>query len=405
MAIKKLFLCHPRTAAVEVHNLAEEIRLRGVVPWVDQHGGFIIGDQNAETARRVLREECSGLLLYATDKAFDSDFIGRVEIDEALQAKDDDSEFDLIALPRGMGFGQLAEQSIAAFGFDLTQFASRALGEDDQDGESPHLPVRFALVSRDLLARSLARAGRVRDSGSLSLQFSTRERLADEPDDVLAIDATQLFKGTVGVGSAEPWQRVHAGLRDVKQTVSARFGRPRLRVHGSKHLTAAFLFGFAFPSTAFEFDLRTKVGYWSTDGEQGPDAPLHVECREGSAESTRLHVELNTLDQPVQSAVRRHVRETRKPPFATLRMSTAYAPLGHVMANAEAIAIARQVRRELSRVVTKRPVPEIHLFAAVPQALATMIGHRLNAFPPIQLYEYDGGDYIASYVLRQDGHG
>lgn len=33
----------------------------------------------------------------------------------------------------------------------------------------------------------------------------------------------------------------------------------------------------------------------------------------------------------------------------------------------------------------------IHLFYAGPLALAFMIGHRLNAVGPIQLYEYDKG--------------
>jgi hypothetical protein len=42
----------------------------------------------------------------------------------------------------------------------------------------------------------------------------------------------------------------------------------------------------------------------------------------------------------------------------------------------------------------------VHIFAAVPQAVAMMIGHNLNAMPPVQLYEYDRGEYRPSHVLR-----
>ncbi len=107
MAIKKLLLCHPRAAAAEVHMLAEALRLRGIVPWVDQQGGFSLGDAQIDTARRVIREECFGLLLYATTEAFESDFISRVEMNEALGAHDDDPDFQLAALPRRIDFREL----------------------------------------------------------------------------------------------------------------------------------------------------------------------------------------------------------------------------------------------------------------------------------------------------------
>lgn len=56
---------------------------------------------------------------------------------------------------------------------------------------------------------------------------------------------------------------------------------------------------------------------------------------------------------------------------------------GRVMSNADAVAIAQQVRQEVARTVAGHPVSEIHLFAAVPQGLATMIGQRLNRLPSV----------------------
>jgi hypothetical protein len=398
--VKKLFLCHPREAAAEVHRFADALRLRGVVPWVDQQGGFSLGDAHVDEARRVIREECFGLLLYATADAFASDFIRRIELREAIHAKDDDAAFVLFALPRRLGFDHLSRLSTAAFGVDLANFASRSLVAPGVTAEGTALDALFADVASDLARKVLRRDPR-RDGTTLQLQYSTRERLADEPEDTLCIDATGLFVASPeAVSDNKRWCQLHAGLRDVKRAVSACRGRPRLRVHGSKHLTAAFLFGYAFPSTAFELDLRTKDGYWATDCSPSPTVTLRSELRGGSASSERLHVELSTLDQPVQDAVRRYIQRTEQSPLATLRLTVEPATYGGVMGNAEVCAIADQVRREIAQIAARQPVAEIHLFAAVPQALATMIGRRFNALPPIQLHEYDGRDYKPSYLLR-----
>lgn len=398
MAIKKLLLCHPRRASAEVHVLAEALRLRGIVPWVDQQGGFTLGDAQIDTARRVIREECFGLLLYATSDAFKSDFIRRVEMSEAIGAHDDDHAFQLVTLPRKIDFRKLSRLSLATYGLDLAGFASRALKNDGTNAEGAALDALFAEVARELLPKALASvSGR---SDSLQFQYSTRDRLADEPTDALCVDATRLFAPLGAVMDSERWGRVHQGLRDIKEIVGQTLGRPRLQVHGSKHLTAAFLLGYAFPSTAFELDLRVKHGFWATDCQPATDLPITVDLRGGSASSTSLHVEVSTLHQPVADAMRRYVKRTGRSPFSTIRLSVTPAEYTGVMDNAEAVAIAHRVRQEVTQIVGRQPIDQIHLFAAVPQALATIIGRRLNALPPVQLYEYDGREYHPSYCLH-----
>ena len=398
MAIKKLFLCHPRAAAAEVHALAEALRLRGIVPWIDQQGGFGLGDAQINTARRVIREECFGLLLYATTDTFESDFIRRVEMNEALGSHDDDPAFQIVTLPRRIDFRELTRLSLATYGLDLAGFASRALTGEGVNAEGAALDALFAEIGRELLPKALAVVPGPADS--LQLQYSTRDRLADEEGDALCVDATRLFAQPGTVTDGERWGRLHEGLRDVKEVVSRTLGRPRLQVHGSKHLTAAFLLGYAFPSTAFELDLRVKHGVWATDCQAATDLPMTVDVRGGSASSTSLHVEVSTLHQTVADAVRRYVKQAGRPPLATIRLTVSPAAYDGVMNNAAAVAIAHRVRQEVLRLVGRQPIEEVHLFAAVPQALATMIGQRLNVLPPVQLYEYHGQEYHPSYCLR-----
>lgn len=199
---------------------------------------------------------------------------------------------------------------------------------------------------------------------------------------------------------AEAWGRVYDGLLNVKRGVSRHFGRPRLRVHGSKHLTAAFILGYVFPSTTYELEIRTKRGYWITDCAATGGDLLRGVSQSGSIESERLYVELSTGDKTVRDAVRRYVRRTRVSPFGYLRLTPRpelrSAPN---LSNADACAIVRQLRRELARAISEHDISEVHIFAAVPQGLAMMIGHNLNAMPPVQLYEYDGREYHPSHKL------
>jgi hypothetical protein len=395
--LKQVFLCHAGEDAQEIRSLAEELKLRGVAPWVDKDGGFKVGDESAGEAERAIAEDCFGLLFYATPRAFESDFIRQVEVRRALRRREEDPSFALFAVPRGMGFGELSRRSINAFGVDLAAYSSRALeSTGGEAGDSLHNGL--CAVADEVLDKVLALASETDLGGALRMQFSTRELLADEGGDVLRVDAVGLLEGA---GPPPPaWARVHGGLLSVKRRISRRLGRPRLRVHGSKHLTAAFLLGFVFPSTVCEVEIRTKVGYWSTDHEPAGKDLMVSRVSDGTVGTGALYVEISTGDKIVRDGVSRHVSRTGMSPLKYLRF-TPGPELGaaHHMSNADARSISNQVRWELSRAVSDYGVSEVHLFAAIPQALAVMLGHGFNAMPPIQLYEYEGGEYHPTYVL------
>jgi hypothetical protein len=66
--LRSLFLSHQHDAAAEIAELAVELQVRGVVPWVDKRrGGFRVARESVTEARRVIREDCFGFLFYATD--------------------------------------------------------------------------------------------------------------------------------------------------------------------------------------------------------------------------------------------------------------------------------------------------------------------------------------------------
>jgi SMODS-associated and fused to various effectors sensor domain len=397
--LEELFLCHSSTDALEIRVLAEELRLRGVVPWVDKNGGFQVGDESAGEAERAMDEDCFGLLFYATPEAFSSDFIRQVEVRRAVRRKEEDPTFVLFAVPRRMGFRELSERSIETLGIDLAAYSSQAM--EDTDGKVEPVRKRLGVVADEVLDKVLRRACENGVPGTLQMQFSTREHLADEPGDVLRVDAVGMLKWASDLPSRhEAWGRVYEGLLNVKRRVSRHFGRSRLRVHGSKHLTAAFMLGYVYPSTVCQLEVRTKSGYWSTDCKPTSGDLLLTSISDGTVGSESLYVEISAGDKLVRDVVRRHVRRTRVSPLKYLRFTPGPGlEAAQYITNADACAIARQIRRELSRAISDYGISEIHVFAAVPQALATMLGHSMNAMPPIQLYEYDGRAYQLSHVL------
>jgi len=61
--------------------------------------------------------------------------------------------------------------------------------------------------------------------------------------------------------------------------------------------------------------------------------------------------------------------------------------------------MAQQVRREVVRRLRDPRIRSIHLFLAVPQSLAMMIGRHSNGMPCIQTYEHCERTYYASFRL------
>jgi hypothetical protein len=168
--LEELFLCHSSGDASEIQMLAEELRLRGVAPWVDKEGGFQVGDQNAGEAERAIDEDCFGLLLYATPEAFSSDFVRQVEVRRAVRRIEEDPSFVLFAVPRRISFGKLSERSIETFGIDLASYSSRRI--DDEDREVGRLlRERIGVVADEVLDKVLQRSCERGVTSVLQMQF------------------------------------------------------------------------------------------------------------------------------------------------------------------------------------------------------------------------------------------
>ncbi|HUV05999.1 MAG TPA: SAVED domain-containing protein [Armatimonadota bacterium] len=383
MTIKKLFLSYYSGDLVEVNQLASALRMRGIVPWVDKSGGFSVADECETEARRAIREDCFGLLLYATKQCFRREFI-RKEMDEAWTVHVADPSFALFAVPRCITFDELALYSLGDFGFDLSLTHTIRLDK------RADLDLGYATIARAVLHKYLERTALPCTDG-ISLQISTLKLMPDKPTDMLRIDATSAF--AQGVGDGKLWTQLLGGLIDVEQALSYVYGRPRLHVHGSKHLSTAFMFGRVF--SQFDMDIQqTAHKVWRTDVCYADTKPFVVYTQKGDAKTRRLFVEIASGDKNVPACVDAFLRARRLQP--PLRLQLHPPSMAFSVDAALCRAMAAHAYSEIERMITECLISEIHIFAAVPQTFMILLGQQFRGMPPVHLYEWDGTGYTPS---------
>lgn len=388
--VKKLFLAHYSGDAGEVRRLAAALRLRGIIPWVDKEGGFLIADDSETAARRAIREECFGLLLYATRDVFSRPFIRDVEIDEAYKVYQSDPSFSLFAVPRKIGFADLAEHSQKNFGFDLASFHTVSIG-DNAD-----LTNLLGKVATEVLHKRLRDSATIAHSDHVSLQFSTRELMPDEPRDVLRIDATQNF--STSITSTTDWSQLLCALQDVKREISMTYGRPILQVHGSKHLSSAFMFGRVF--APFDLEVRqTRDQVWRSSGYTPSENILSVSKVVSDVENDVLFLEVASRYKSVSDGVDAFWQQVGAPaPYIRLQLHPHSGALN--MDERECRAMVQQTYNTLELALQTYPhINEIHMFVAAPQSFMMMLGKEFKGMPQVYLYEWSGYTYVHSYCV------
>jgi len=232
------------------------------------------------------------------------------------------------------------------------------------------------------------------------IHFNTKEREPVALDDILNVDWTELLENIHNM-RADNWEHLLNGLKDIKRDISQELGRPKICLLGRKHFSAAFMFGRVFPSSSgFELETRQGDSWWTTKCNPIDNELFKLQIVDGSVNSDSLFVEVTATEKLVRDAVRRYEMKTGINPLLYLRFVPQSGPkLGAVVNNNICCAMALQIRTSIADILSKEPIKDIHLFGSMPNGLAMMIGHQMNASFPIQLYEYDGTDYYPSCQL------
>ena len=220
----------------------------------------------------------------------------------------------------------------------------------------------------------------------------------------LDLDWTELF--TDRTPTNEEWKSILLpALQDVKNALSATTPSRTLHCIAQARLSAAIALGAAFPTSSyFTLIVTGRHGSWSTEATLLDQAILRrIEyIHDGDIHTAVMEIAI-TRDialSVTQSLPLLHLSFGHRIRFAPQEGPNDEA----VKDSIQAATIARQIGREFKRLRDKEGVRHIHLFAAMPAALAVQLGRQLNASVVVTLYFTDAnGQYVPSCTIGASG--
>lgn len=204
------------------------------------------------------------------------------------------------------------------------------------------------------------------------------------------------------VPDPETWNEVLLPeLRNLEQTIGQATACRRIRLRGSLCLSAAFALGHVFSvAGGYRLEIQHRTQLWRSETPPDPICQLEIVEEPGTNAASDLLVVLSITGE-ARPRVLEYVQAQELAFRAHLYLSPAGGAYDYsVQGAAHASALARLTRLELRRALGAHRPRTTHLFYFGPQSLAVLLGQKLNACGPIQLYEYQNLGYIPSCLLR-----
>jgi hypothetical protein len=305
---------------------------------------------------------------------------------------------------------EAAEVTLDIVGARLNDF--RAIGlPADLTGRPGALAALAGLLLRSVVAPRLGLSVAAERPLALTL-FSYPASGAVPPTD-LALVWDALFsepeQPTRRPPGPEIWRvTLDPALADVRLAVGAAHAGA-LSVVGRYHLPVGLALGFRIRSTV-NVALHVAAqpgGVWQSDGPADEGQLLQREEQAGSSGASDISIEVS-LARDVREDAGAYLSTAGI--FVSKRIQLTSDPLLIDDINAarrfiSSAAHARRLAAQIANVILSHKRGTIHLFAAVPQGLAVLIGANLNKVRPVQCYElFDDPDagwiYLPAGTLR-----
>jgi hypothetical protein len=188
--------------------------------------------------------------------------------------------------------------------------------------------------------------------------------------------------------AAENFVQVNKILRDIRDILSDQsFYSRDLWVYPNVRLSVAFLIGWQFRRVAnFRLRLIANNQVWATEElpyvspELSDDLPVMLNDK-----SSEVVVVLN-ISRNIEDTVRAYIDTWNSSPKAILVWNLN----SHTVRNAaHALSLAMTISQKVKALIDSNHITHVHLFAALPASLATLVAYHLNAICPISFYFRD----------------
>lgn len=248
-------------------------------------------------------------------------------------------------------------------------------------------PVRWPCTREELEYQVTQSLGAVKkiDPYLLSLGISTFATATfSEPVD-LVVDLSEFLDSSDS--TEDEFRRAAGELAQIRALVASPFFSRTMLVQVQARLAYAFLFGWIFRKVSgFQLSVVAGQEVWPSSGLLLTPTQLQDDIPEVfNPKSTEVVLVLNISRHIRQSVVEEVAQWTEQP-----RAILSYRLDGSVLSAAQAMTLALEIARKIKNLIDNWGVRRIHLFGALPAALAVLIGHHLNAICPLDLYYRDG---------------
>ncbi|WP_414657900.1 SAVED domain-containing protein [Deinococcus sp. VB343] len=215
------------------------------------------------------------------------------------------------------------------------------------------------------------------------LQVHIRSDRDPEQLQAIEIDASAFAGGEVGFPEASEWSALTIPLQKVASWAH-QGGHHRIQLTGSYRLSTAFAIGAAFRAArGFDLDFQVRGGWWRTDDhshQDGESLGWQTQQATGLVDE-HLVIAIGVLRSPLQEVMKTlRIRDQHE--IMHLQLEQA------ITSSQELQTAVNYIKKQVVQAVSTHRPKALHVFFVGPATLALALGHRWNALPPVQWYEF-----------------
>jgi len=350
------------------------------------------GQSQLDELRRIIQNDCDGFILYLTKNVTDSACVWNVEVPAALHSWDTGSvafhPFFRNVSPSGAKLMVPHGARVAAIG---------GVDASEAGDDSSLLQAAHSQMANDALGAALLRWAA--DEEPLTIGIRTRESGTHPPTDLL-LDWIQDFD-SLALGDGIAGRSLRDALADTAR-VLGKVGTRFVRVSGPAHLSAGIAVGYTFRGpTGYRLEVTQGVSVWGAEGPKASaDMRIVTQQIDPSQPDVLLIVGLSRPElirdaDTAAAALRLPVggRVTVEPAAGASRDAVRSDEHARGIIN----DLTTQLMNSRARWGTRGT---LHIFIASPLGFAVLLGHALNGFAPLALYEPSAlGGYVRTIEL------
>jgi len=393
-------LSYAREDAEEVELLQMQLKVRGVRAWRDVTD-LPLGGATEEEIVHAIENVADAMIIYITPHSLRSDFVWEKEIPAALRRRERDSQFSIVPILKDVSYQQVQQQCMARGYRSLADFNAVRLLETEPVQEKLRSVAERVLKSTLALRLRRAKADQRYEP---SIMLRTFKDVSSAPSLDLDLNWWDIFQDRSRLPSADEWRDIlFPALRDVKNALGETPVSQKLHISLYATLPPAFALGYAFPAPArYTLLVQNKDDVWSTLGTADASPPFRRIAYSGEGDAHVAVVEIEVA-APTADGTTRYLEISKLSYRHHIRYELPNGPdfTNGVKDAAHALTMAQYIGKEL-RALCGKGITHIHLFAAIPAALAVLLGHQFNALCPVSLYQYVANrEYEPACTLAQ----